>query len=621
MKHVLLVLYLIIFCTLPLSAQKYTEYLSSAKSHLESGNIDKAISCYNVYKSMTGKVNGEFEEKLNTEIANNWGGIQKVDGEEYDFVGHKPTKEGHLQAVRLRGKYGFIDITGRVVIPIKFDNIEDGAPDRGYANVWTDDELMSICINKKWGYINQDGKVVVPLIYDKVDPTVDDFYSFARVWKDGLVGGIDYNGEFLLPMQYQEIERVYGEHLFFVMKDNKYGFINSDYQLTIPCKYDKTSGFRYDNELCAVEINGKCGYIDVSGNEIIPLTYDSAEPFRNDLAIVSKNGKYGYINKTGSEIIPLMYDSAKPFYNGLAAISKGGKFGFIDKSGKMIIPLRYDALSTFSNAFDYSQYIAFVKSTVNNKIGIIDRKGDLIVDYKYDAIKSASTSGEFTCSIGSNLVYIDAAGNEYSTEEERDEKSDDNMAKQGCIRYINWELLMNKNYELAYGLLLSAAESRGIDANRATTIIAEGHKRRGEYQLAYDWYLKAVASGDIESHRAIGDLFFYKDQLEVSDSFSKATEWYLKYLESSDCLEYNNNSRCFYNLGWMNYYGGYGIQRSYVKALDFFQKSTMHKAKYFLGLMYEYGQGVDSDFVKAIEYYKASKGERDAEERIVKLSN
>ena len=51
------------------------------------------------------------------------------------------------------------------------------------------------------------------------------------------------------------------------------------------------------------------------------------------------------------------------------------------------------------------------------------------------------------------------------------------------------------------------------------------------------------------------------------------------------------------------------------------QKSTMHKAKYFLGLMYEYGQGVDSDFVKAIEYYKASKGERDAEERIVKLSN
>ena len=106
MRHLLLVLYLIIFCTLPLSAQKYTEYLSSAKSHLESGNIDKAISCYNVYKSMTGKVNDEFEEKLNTEIANNWGGIQKADDEEYDYVGSGPSWEEDdcLQIVGLCNK-------------------------------------------------------------------------------------------------------------------------------------------------------------------------------------------------------------------------------------------------------------------------------------------------------------------------------------------------------------------------------------------------------------------------------------------------------------------------------------------------------------------------------------
>lgn len=47
-------------------AQNYTEYLSSAKSHLESGNIDKAISCYNVYKKMTGQINEEFESLLNS---------------------------------------------------------------------------------------------------------------------------------------------------------------------------------------------------------------------------------------------------------------------------------------------------------------------------------------------------------------------------------------------------------------------------------------------------------------------------------------------------------------------------------------------------------------------------
>lgn len=104
--------------------------------------------------------------------------------------------------------------------------------------------------------------------------------------------------------------------------------------------------------------------------------------------------------------------------------------------------------------------------------------------------------------------------------------------------------------ELAHEWLLKAVAQGSIDAVKE---IAYVYEKRGEYQLAYDWYLKAVASGDIESLRAIGDLFFYKDGLEVP--YSKATEWYLKYLESSDYLEYNNNSRCFYNLGYMNYYG------------------------------------------------------------------
>ncbi len=67
MKQILLILALL--CTLPIFAQEYSDYLSSAKSHLESGNIDKAISCYNVYKSMTGQINEEFESMLNSKLS------------------------------------------------------------------------------------------------------------------------------------------------------------------------------------------------------------------------------------------------------------------------------------------------------------------------------------------------------------------------------------------------------------------------------------------------------------------------------------------------------------------------------------------------------------------------
>lgn len=605
MRHLLLVLYLIIFCTLPLSAQKYIKYLSSAKSHLESGNIDKAISCYKVYKSMTGKINDEFEEKLNMEIANNWGGIQKTDDEEYDYVGSGPSWEGHdcLQIVGLRNKYGFVDTTGKVVIPIKFDDVDGGSPKKKVTNNWSGDGLMSVCINNKWGFIDRNGKIVVPLIYDKVDSRCHSpkyiRSGITRVWKDGLVGGVNYTGTVLLPVEYQVIENNYEKDLFFVKKDNKYGFYNAEYELVLPCKYDFTSGFNENEELCAVGVNGKYGYIDKAGDEVIPLVYDFAGPFCNGLAAVVKDGKLGYINKLGEKIIPLKYDVeyVRYYY----------EHGSDD----------YRKALYLGCGFEYSPHITFVKS-YNGKLGIINRNGELLVDYRYDRIKSAGTSG-FTCQIGENLVYIDIAGNEYQTEEERSEKSTEKMANQGYVDAqlkLGCQYLSDKNYELAYDWLLKAVEQGSVDA---ITTMARSYENREEYQLAYDWYLKAVASGDIESLRAIGDLFFYKDGLEVS--YSKATEWYLKYLESSDYLEYNNNSRCFYNLGYMNYYGGYGIQRSYVRALDFFQKSTMHKAKYFLGRMYEYGQGVDSDFVKAIEYYKASKGERDAEERIVKLSN
>lgn len=64
MKQILLILALL--CTLPIFAQEYSDYLSSAKKHLQAGDKEKAISCYNVYKSMTGQINEEFESLLNS---------------------------------------------------------------------------------------------------------------------------------------------------------------------------------------------------------------------------------------------------------------------------------------------------------------------------------------------------------------------------------------------------------------------------------------------------------------------------------------------------------------------------------------------------------------------------
>ena len=70
--------------------------------------------------------------------------------------------------------------------------------------------------------------------------------------------------------------------------------------------------------------DGKWGYIDKTGKEVVPCQYDNALGFSDGLAVVEKGGKCGYIDKTGKEVIPCKYDVESDFSDGLAAVGKGG---------------------------------------------------------------------------------------------------------------------------------------------------------------------------------------------------------------------------------------------------------------------------------------------------------
>lgn len=59
--------------------------------------------------------------------------------------------------------------------------------------------------------------------------------------------------------------------------------------------------------------------------------YDIVSCLENGLASVRQNGKSGFIDKTGNIIIPIQYDDTMPFSENLAPVKKNGKWGFIDK--------------------------------------------------------------------------------------------------------------------------------------------------------------------------------------------------------------------------------------------------------------------------------------------------
>src|SRR5436189_5198280 len=69
------------------------------------------------------------------------------------------------------------------------------------------------------------------------------------------------------------------------------------------------------------------GYKDNKGNIMITAKYEDAGSFHEDMAAVKLNDKWGFINRHGMEIIPLEYDDPGKddmfsyfFSDGLAAV-------------------------------------------------------------------------------------------------------------------------------------------------------------------------------------------------------------------------------------------------------------------------------------------------------------
>lgn len=49
--------------------------------------------------------------------------------------------------------------------------------------------------------------------------------------------------------------------------------------------------------------------------------------------------KKGFIDKSGNQVIPLSYENVTDFSEGMAGVYEKLKFGFIDNTGKAITPL------------------------------------------------------------------------------------------------------------------------------------------------------------------------------------------------------------------------------------------------------------------------------------------
>ena len=243
-------------------------------------------------------------------------------------------------------KTGFVNAKGEIVLaPVISD---------GYSSSFGGGEsvLTIKTADKHFYYIDSDGvKEIAGNDYLEID-SFHNGYATVTLKSNSHKGVIDKSGSLIFEDKegkYKEF-RYLGNNVFSAeISEKKYDFVDSTGALLSKSHYTNEWLRDVTEETISVSKDGKYGFLDLSGNEIVPLVYDEAYPFSGGLAAVCRNGKWGFVDKTGKEVVAIGFDTASRFGGSLAVVSIGGKWGLIDKEGKTVLPTEYDSVIESEN--------------------------------------------------------------------------------------------------------------------------------------------------------------------------------------------------------------------------------------------------------------------------------
>jgi len=195
------------------------------------------------------------------------------------------------------GKWGYFDQEGNVKIQSQYDDAD--AFNEG---------LAGVRISDFWGFINEEGSEVVTPEYHFVGP----FVKGQSIVKNS-------EGYRLIDRSGVQIKTIAG-----------------DFEIDEPIEQAASHG-----ELIKIQHEERFGYINFSGDIVIPTQYLESGTFSNGLTWVkSDHGRYSFIDSSGATTIELQ-DHIIPdsFSEGMAAVrdSHSLKSGFIDTNGQLII--------------------------------------------------------------------------------------------------------------------------------------------------------------------------------------------------------------------------------------------------------------------------------------------
>lgn len=187
-------------------------------------------------------------------------------------------------------------------------------------------------------------------------------------------------------------------------KDGLFGYVNSTGELVLPAQYLNNWDFRNGRALISNKKFNRYmglsrdivyGYINIAGDTVIAMDNFFGGTYGNGMApVLNKSERYVYIDTSGNPVFDKSFDNADEFAHGIAPAAKNKKWGFIDTTGEFVIQPAYDSYkfvyryNSISELFDYrdKSYTTdegyYIVSKGDNW-GFINTSGEIVLDFDF----------------------------------------------------------------------------------------------------------------------------------------------------------------------------------------------------------------------------------------------
>ena len=182
-----------------------------------------------------------------------------------------------------------------------------------YDTVFSSDEEYAICsVDGRYGVINYDGDVLIPFQFDKIGASGDTFIAYFG----NTTSCYDMNGD-VLYSNMNGICGAYSEEMFYNNEDDTHTYKSSSGRVMVNL-FDIPEmqfGYPFYDGFAVIQASGKKTYINTSGTQLTEQMWDAAYRFSNGYALVmnrladSNTGTYynqWYIIDKNFEIVKIL---------------------------------------------------------------------------------------------------------------------------------------------------------------------------------------------------------------------------------------------------------------------------------------------------------------------------